>query len=186
MIDSPAEPIPAVRPENASDTARPLAPPLLTDLAPVAGSFHARQVVDQAITPNDFPRLISLVRALAPDTGSARELGDGLQWEQNSGLSSLSLTINPEPSGTVIRADLRTDGERVTYGLVVGVATLLATLGTFASHGSGPSIIGVAVTTLVAGGGIARQLLRYTGRRRASALQALVAKIAAGLRGDLT
>jgi hypothetical protein len=186
MIDSPAEPVPAVRQERAPDPSGPLPPPLLTDLAPVAGSFHARQVVDQAITPNDFPRLISLVRALAPDTGSARQLGDGLQWEHDSGLSSLSLTINPEPSGTVIRADLRTDGERVTYALVVGVATILATLGTLASHWSALGIIGVAITTLVAGGGIARQLLRYTGRRRAAALQALVAKIAAGLRGDLT
>lgn len=182
MIDSPAEPVPAVRPDAAAEPPQSQLPML----APVAGAFHVRETVDQVITPNDYPRLISLVRALAPDTGTARELGDGLQWEQDSGFSSLSLTINPEPTGLVIRADLRTDGERVAYALGVGGTTFLGALGGLSSGLGGPAVMGVTVATLLGGSWVARQLLRYSDRRRAADLKALVAQIAAGLRGDVT
>lgn len=179
MIDSPATPVPAVRRDLGSNS------PEHRDIAPVAGSYHVRQVVDTQITPNDYPRLISVVRALAPDSGTARELGDGLQWEHDSGFTSLSLTINPEPSGTVIRADIRADGERVAYGVGVGLTTFLTTLGAISAHWSGVEILGVSAATLLGGGWVAMQLIRLSHRRRAAALEGLVAKIAAGLRGDL-
>lgn len=180
MIDSPVQPVPAVRPDKVSGSAQ-----LASELLPVAGAYHVREVVEQTITPNDFPRLISLVRALAPEAGTARELGDGLQWEHDSGFTSLSLTINPEPSGTVIRADLRTDGEQVAYFLGAGVTGLLAACVAIAAH-LGPS--GIAVTSLgslVTTGWLARLLWRRSSRKQAANLQQVVAKIAAGLRGEL-
>lgn len=167
MIDSPLKPVPAVRP------------------APASAAYHVREVVRQTITPNDFPRLISLVRTLAPDTGSARELGDGLQWEHDSGYSSLSLTINPEPEGTVIRADLRTDGQQVAYTLGAVGAGLLAAFVSSALHLPLGEILGIGATTLVASGWLARSVYRRAQVRQAEQLQQLVNRIAAGLRGDL-
>jgi hypothetical protein len=142
-------------------------------------------VVEQSITPNDFPRLISLVRTLAPDTGSARELGDGLQWEQDSGYSSLSLTINPEPTGTVIRADLRTDGQQVAYLLGAIGTGLLTSFTATAAHLPFPGIVGIGLGAFAGAGWIARGLWRASNRRQAQRLQRLVAQLAAGLRGEL-
>jgi hypothetical protein len=185
MINSPSEPIPAVPARYAAGLPDPASGPPGPSSGPSAGAYHCREVVDQAVTPNDFPRLISLVRTLAPDTGSARELGDGLQWEQNSGYSSLSLTINPEPTGTVIRADLRTDGQQVAYVLgAVGIGLLASFIAT-AVHLPVPSILGIGLGALAAGGWVARGLWRASNRRQADRLQQLVAKIAAGLRGEL-
>jgi hypothetical protein len=107
--------------------------PPATGLIAVVGAYHCREVVAQPITPNDYPRLVSLVRTLAPDTRSARALGDGLQWEHDSGYSSFSLTINPEPTGTVIRGDLRTDGEQVVHGLGAFGTGLLSAIGATAA-----------------------------------------------------
>lgn len=179
MIDSPANPVPAVRPDFAPTTGSAPA------IEPAIGAYHVREVVDQTITPNDFPRLISLVRALAPDAGTARELGDGLQWEHDSGFTSLSLTINPEPNGTVIRADLRTEGQQVAYFLGAAFAGILgACVGVTAHLGLGGMIAAGFGTVLVTGIG-ARLWWRRSSRLQAIQLQRLVAKIAAGLRGEL-
>lgn len=176
MVHSPTEPIPAI-PAADAVVARPA--------APAAGAFHCRAVVPQAITPNDFPRLISLVRSIAPDSGSARALGDGLQWEQDSGFSSLSLTINPEGSGTVIRADLRTDGQQVAWGLGAIGAGLMAGLAAASAQLPIGASLGIGVATLAAGGWVARRLWLASSRRQADRIQRIIDKIAAGLRGEL-
>ncbi len=185
MIDSPADPVPAIRRDATSPPREAATARATTGIAPVAGAYHVREVVEQAITPNDYPRLISLVRALAPEAGSARELGDGLQWEHDSGFTSLSLTINPEPTGTVIRADLRTDGEQVAYGLGAAGAALLAAITATGAHFPLGGIIGSGIATLVAGGWCARRLWRRSSRRQSEELHRLVRAIAAGLRGEL-
>lgn len=178
MIDSPANPVPAARAKAATQASDHL-------LAPVAGAYHVREVVDQPITPNDFPRLISLVRAVAPDAGTARELGDGLQWEHDSGFTSLSLTINPEPNGTVIRADLRTDGEQVVYLLCAGGVGLLAACLAITMHLDRGGVVGMSVSALLAAGVAARMLWQRSSSKQAANLQRAVAQIAAGLRGEL-
>ena len=185
MIDSPANPAPAVRPDSSVSSRG--SPPLsrAPEIAPVARSYHVREVVDQVITPNDFPRLASLVRALAPYAGTAREFGDGLQWEHNSDFSSLFLTINPEAPGTVIRADLRTDKGRVIYGLGTTGIVFLTAIGTAAAGFSLVGILSSGATALLVCAWGARQLARRTSRRQAAALRQLVEKIAAGIRGDL-
>lgn len=154
-------------------------------LVPPTTALHFREVVEQQVTPNDFPRLISLVRSLAPDTGSARELGDGLQWEQDSGYSALSLTINPEPTGTVIRADLRTDGQQVAYTLGAIGSGLIASFAATAIHLPLPAILGIGISALAASGAVARGLWKAGRRRQAERIQSLVARIAAGIRGEL-
>ncbi len=179
MVNSPAEPIPSVNRPDGSALVR------TTELSPAAGSFHCRAVIPQAITPNDFPRLLSLVQTLAPDTGSARQLGDGLHWEQDSGYSSLSLTINPEPSGTVIRADLRTDGRQVAFGLGAIGASLLAVFVAAATHAPGGPTLAIGLGTLAASMWIARRAWQASNRRSAEQLQHLVDQISAGLRGEL-
>lgn len=181
MIDSPATPVPAVRPD-------PVSPPrevAATRITPVAGSYHVRESVAQSITPNDYPRLISLVRALVPDAGTARELGDGLHWEHDSGFSSLSLTINPEPSGTVIRADLQSDGEQVAWYMGAGLVSILSVCVAVTAHLGQGGIIATGVGTLVAAAGCARWLWRRSTRKQAARLEHAVAQIAAGLRGEL-
>jgi hypothetical protein len=151
----------------------------------VAGSYHFREVVHQTISSNDFPRLISLVRALAPDSGSARELGDGLQWEQDSGYTALSLTINPEPDGTVIRADLRTDGRQVAYALGgIGASLLAGFVATALSVPLGPTL-GLGVAVLGVSSWVARRLWLASSRRSAARIHRLVTSLAAGLRGEL-
>jgi hypothetical protein len=182
MINSPSKPVPAV---PSRPTPGPLRDQPGTGLVPVSGAHHCREVVEQSITANDFPRLISLVRTLAPDTGSARQLGDGLQWEHDSGYSSLSLTINPEPTGTVIRADLRTDGQQVAYALGAVGSGLVASFIATAAHLPLPGILGIGLSTLAASGWIARGIWRASSRRQAERLQRLVGRIAAGLRGEL-
>ncbi len=180
MVNSPAQPVPSVVPPLPSTATTPPLPAVVhSDTV-----FHCRAVVAQTITPNDFPRLTSLVRNLAPDTGSVRELGDGLLWEQDSGYSALSLTINPEPDGTVVRADLRLDGQRAMYyvgaigtGIMSGlVATTMIPLL--------PSL-GVGVAMLVPAIAIARRLWVLGARRNVERLHALVGQVAAGIRGDL-
>ncbi len=179
MINSPSEPVPAV--PVRSDRAPPHGP----GLVPLAGAYHYREVVQVAITPNDYPRLISLVRTLAPDSGSARELGDGLQWEHDSGFSAFSLTINPEPAGTVIRGDLRTEGEQSVYGIGAFGAGLLAAIVATAAHVPLGGIVASGLSTLAASAWIARALWRVSSRRQGERLRQLVSQIAAGLRGEL-
>jgi hypothetical protein len=181
MIDSPSTPVPAVRPDPVSSLRGSPA----TSITPVAGSYHVRESVDQTITPNDYPRLISLVRALIPDAGTARELGDGLQWEHDSGFTSLSLTINPEPSGTVIRADLQTDGEQVAWFLGAGIVGILSACVAVTAHLGLGGIIGTGLGTIAASGWCARLLWRRSTRKQAARLEGAVARIAAGLRGEL-
>lgn len=185
MIESPARPVPAVNPHGMTPATRGAIAPSTTDLKPVVGSYHVREVVEQLITPNDFPRLISLVRSLAPDAGVARQLGDGLQWEHTSDYGSGSLTINPEPTGTVIRADLRTNGERVAYFLAAAGAALVAAGVAGTAHLGLGSIAGISFGTLALGGGIAQLIWRHSSRRQAAQLEHVVATIAAGLRGEL-
>jgi hypothetical protein len=147
-------------------------------------AFHYRQAVDQTLIPNDFPRLTSLVRTLAPDAGSVRELGDGLLWEQNSRFTALALTINPEPPGTVIRADLRLEGRQFAYYLgAVSAAVLTGLTATTALPPS--SSLAVGVGSLIPFGLMARALWNRSARRSVRQLRALVDQIAAALRGEL-
>jgi hypothetical protein len=147
-------------------------------------AFHCRVVVAQPITPNDYPRLHSLVRTLAPDSGTAREFGDGLLWEQDSGFSALSLTINREAEGTVIRADLRLDGQLVAYHLGAVGASILAGLVATTMLPLLPSL-GVGVAALVPSLLVARRLWAAGARRSMATVRRLVSQIAAGLEGRL-
>jgi len=155
-------------------------------VAPIdpAAVFHYRETVEQAITPNDYPRLTSLVRTLAPDTGSVRQLGDGLLWEQDSGYSALSLTINPEPAGTVIRADLRMDGRMFMYYLGAGIVSVLTGLVATTVLPILPGLA-VGVAALVPSVLVARRLRTRSARRSREQLRALVQRLAAGIRGEL-
>lgn len=185
MINSPSEPVPAV-PSAAGRDSSPQDPhPAPRGLVPVVGAYHCREVVEQSITPMDYPRLISLVRALAPDTGSARELGEGLQWEHNDANSSFSLTINPEPPGTVIRGDLRTEEGQALYGLGAFGAGVLAAIVATAAHLPLGAIAATGLSTFGAGAWIARSLWRASSQRQGQRLQHLVHQIAAALRGEL-
>jgi hypothetical protein len=149
------------------------------------GTYHYREVVAQAITPNDYPRLISLVRTLAPDTGSARQVGDGLQWERDSGNAEISLTINPEPTGTVIRGDLRTQKAQPLFALGVVAATVVGTVGAAAAHLPLGGIVATGLSAVAVSGAVARGLWRSWSRRQGERLQHLVGQIAAAFRGEL-
>lgn len=184
VTNSPPHPVPRATPGSPS----PEHGASIT-VKPVAGidrsaAFHCRETVAQVVTPNDFPRLISLVRTLAPEAGTARNLGDGLLWEHDSGFTALSLTINPEAAGTVIRADLRTDGRLVASYL--GAAGL-GILGGLMADNSLPLLpsLGIGLATAVGAGLVARALWQQsTGRTRAQ-VERLVASIAAAIRGQL-
>jgi hypothetical protein len=150
----------------------------------VIPAFHYRQTVEQTLIPNDFPRLTSLVRTLAPDAGSVRELGDGLLWEQDSRFTSLSLTINPEAAGTVIRADLRLQGRQFAYYLGAVSAGVLAGL-TATTALPALASVAVGVGSLLPFGFLARTLWNRSARRSVVQLRVLVDRIAAALRGEL-
>ncbi len=185
MTNSPTSPPPSVTPPRA-DAAAAVPATGSRAVAPVGPmtALHYRQTVDQVVTPNDYPRLTSLVRTLAPDSGSVRQLGDGLLWEQDSGYSMLALTINPEPAGTVIRADLRMDGRVYMYYLGAVAAGVLSGL-TAASALSPPMGIGVGLGMLVPAGVAARALARRSAERSMRQLRGLVDQLAAAIRGEL-
>lgn len=185
MTNSPTYPPPSVTPP-ATDPATPAPGARSHAVSPVRPmtALHYRRTVEQVVTPNDYPRLTSLVRTLAPDTGSVRQLGDGLLWEQDSGYSMLALTINPEPAGTVIRADVRMDGRVFMYYFGSVAASLFGGFAT-ASVLSPLAGIGVGLGLLVPAGFAARALARKSAERSMRQLQELVDRIAAAIRGEL-
>lgn len=182
MTNSPVHPPPSApvpRPPGSEAHAPAPAP-----ASAPATALHYRQVVEQVITPNDYPRLTSLVRTLAPDSGSVRQLGDGLLWEQDSGYSSLALTINPEPDGTVIRADIRLEGRLFMYYFGAAGTSLLA--GLTAASALGPLAgAGVGLGVLLPSAFAARALGRRSAERSMRQLRDLVGQLAAAIRGEL-
>jgi hypothetical protein len=187
MTDPPLHPAPRPPPPDLPHARGGLVPdpesPPVSALG-VKPAFHYRTTVPQTLTPNDYPRLTSLVRALAPGTGSVREFGDGLLWEQESRFSALSVTINPEPAGAVIRADLRLDGRQGAYYLGALVAAVATTL-TATTVLPGVSSLSLGAGSLLPYGVIARALWNHSARRSMRQVRALVTQLAAALRGEL-
>jgi hypothetical protein len=150
----------------------------------VATTYHYHQRVAQTMEPSDFPRLISLIRTLAPAAGTAREFGGGLLWDHDSGYSAVSLTIVPEAGATVIRGDLHLETRQVAYFGGAAAGAILA--GLFAGKFlPGWEALGVTLGLLLPFTVAARALWRASARRSATALRALVDHIAAAMRGDL-
>ncbi len=183
MTNSPTYPPPSVTPPLA-DAASPAAGSHAVSPVRPMTALHYRRTVEQVVTPNDYPRLTSLMRTLAPDTGSVRQLGDGLLWEQDSGYSALALTINPEPAGTVIRADLRMDGRVFMYYFTAVGASLFSGFAT-ASVLSPLAGLGVSLGLLLPAGFAARTFARKSAERSMRRLRDLVDHLAAAIRGEL-
>jgi hypothetical protein len=185
MPDSPLPPVPkADLPVAGSEPVAPSVAPVGSALFGSRTTFHYRQSVALTLEPTDYPRLTSLVRTLAPGSGTAREFGGGLLWEHDSGYSALSLTIVPEPTATVIRADLRLETRQFAYfgGAVAGafLTSLIAT-----NYLPGWQALAVGLGSLAPFAVIARALWNASARRSAAAVKTLVDLVAAAMRGEL-
>ena len=184
MSNTPSESLPSPPGQPARGRSLQASNQSSSGLVPF-GTYHYREVVEESITPNDYPRLISLVRTLAPETGSAREVGEGLQWERDTGNAEFSLTLNPEPAGTVIRADLRTQKAQPLFALGAFAVSVVASIAAGVAQLPVGGIVATGLSTLVASGFVARHLWRGWSRREAARLEHLVGRLAAALRGDL-
>lgn len=148
-------------------------------------AYHASERVDQALAQSDFARLTSLVANLDPDAGRAREFGGGLLWEHDSGYSALSLTIAPEGTGAVIRADTNLGGRQFAYfGAAVAGAGLVALV--VGNQLPGLQAVAVGLGSLLPLTVAARSLWNASARRSAVALRRLVDQVAAAMRGELS
>jgi hypothetical protein len=118
-------------------------------------SYYATRAVPGAVSPSDYPELLSIIRRVTRDPGKPSDLAGALEWRSSTGYSSLAVTIAPGKDEAVIRVEGEFGGQKMVSYLIAGAATGLATL---AALGSGNPVVAAGVA-----GGVG--LLSVTGAR---------------------
>lgn len=105
-------------------------------------SYYATSTVPGSLPRDAHADLVALVRRTVGDPGRVTPLGEGFEWQRNTGYSTLTVAISERGAGTTVRVEGEHEGNRSITYIVPTVAA--GTIGLFVG-GESSWLAGIAV-----------------------------------------
>jgi hypothetical protein len=149
------------------------------------GTYHLGLEVPGRLAPEEYSRILEVIRRVMEHQGEASEVMGGLEWKTVGELSAVSVNISPRGESTSIQVvGDRGGAGAVTFVFpVAGSAILMGALGGILAPESAPAIVALVGGCLGSGYLFARTLWARSAKKFQRRLTALMESLTGAVEG---